>query len=99
MTALAVRGALIGASLTAAAIVGVGAGSIADTAPRAVMVNVYTSEDLSDPPMVEPMTVLTVTYSAGSVCYVSDRTGQDTRQLYTDCGAFIAAGGHVGGQS
>lgn len=59
------------------------------------MINIYEEEDLSGSPYGEPVSVIVVTYSAGKVCYANDRTGQDTRQMYTNCQAARAAGAHI----
>lgn len=62
---------------------------------RPTMVNIYENEDLSDSPYSEPINVLTVTYSAGTVCYANDSTGQDTRQMYVRCADAKSAGAHI----
>lgn len=71
--------------------------SLAGCQPHATVattsnVNIYEEEDLSGAPYSEPVSTLYIQASAGRVCYASDRTGQDTRQMYVDCNAAQEAG-------
>lgn len=97
---------LLGATLTLAAITMAGAVSIADSPTPSAYVQLHESEDLSDAPYSEPVWSIVVHHSAGPVCYADDRATYgtpyasnrfdiDNRQLYVDCAAYLAAGGHI----
>lgn len=87
--------ATIIAALLAAAGLLAGCQSHTASAPEPMGIAIFANEDLSGPPIVEPIAILTVTYSAGSVCYANDRTGQDPNQYYTDCAIAKLAGAHI----
>lgn len=53
---------------------------------------IYSNEDLSGTAYSEPVSTLTVTRSAGWVCYANDNTGQDRTQYYVDCDSAERAG-------
>lgn len=59
------------------------------------LINIYESEDLSGPAYLEPLTTLTITRSAGPVCYADDSTNQDGNQYYTDCNLAFEAGANI----
>lgn len=58
-------------------------------------VDIFASEDLSGPPISEPISTLVISRSAGWVCYASDRTGQDRTQYYVSCADAMEAGAHI----
>lgn len=58
-------------------------------------VNLHQSEDLSDAPILEPISIIAAQYSAGSVCYATDKTHQDINQYYVDCAEYLNAGGKI----
>lgn len=57
-------------------------------------INIYEEEDLSGAPYLEPVSVLTITRSAGVVCYANDKLS-DTKQFYADCAEAAAAGAQI----
>lgn len=56
------------------------------------MINIHAEEDLSDPPIVEPISALIITRSAGWVCYANDKARIDPTQYYVDCATAINLG-------
>lgn len=87
---------LIGAALALSSLLGLGATLVACDKPAPTgQVNIYEEEDLSGAPYGEPVSILVVHRSAGWVCYANDRTGQDQRQMYVSCSAYVKAGGRI----
>lgn len=64
--------------------------------PTVRPITVWENEDLSGDQYDLTTANVIVNPSAGTVCYANDRTGQDTRQLYTNCADFVSMGGVYG---
>lgn len=88
------RAGLVASAIFLAAC-GTGTAAPVHMSPVTSTVAVFEDEDLSGPPMTEPVSVLVVAapLPGAYACDASDAAGLDKRQLYVSCGEWLAAGG------